>query len=62
MRRSMAIQGAGAMRLQTWVAGALLLALQGCAGTPSAFDPGDSAALRSLPLFDAAGGPGSSSN
>lgn len=43
------------MRLQTWVAGALLLALQGCAGTPSAFDPGDSAALRSLPLFDAAG-------
>lgn len=39
-----------------WMAGALLLALQGCAGTPSALSSADHAALQSLPLFDAHGG------
>lgn len=41
------------MMLRTWLVGALLLALQGCAGTPSALSAGDRAALTSLSLFDA---------
>ena len=44
------------MMRRIFMAGALALTLQGCAGTPSALDAGDHTALQSLPLFDARGG------
>lgn len=44
------------MLLRVFMAGALALALQGCAGTPSALDAADHTALQSLALFDAHGG------